>query len=69
MNYLNLEKIGEICPSALTQRKSRHLSKIYKHIPTTKVIDILEEKNWLPTQAGTAQTGSGAGAGSHHLYI
>jgi len=59
MNYLNLEKIGEICPSALTQRKSRHLSKIYKHIPTTKVIDILEEKNWLPTQALQCGTRNG----------
>ena len=59
MEYLNLEQIGAKCPSALTQTQSRHLSHIYKHIPTTKVIDILGDKNWKPTDA--MQTGTRTG--------
>jgi hypothetical protein len=59
MEYLNLEQIGAKCPSALTQTQSTNLSHIYKHIPTTRVIDILEEKNWRPTAA--LQTGTRTG--------
>ncbi len=59
MDYLNLEQIGAQCPSALTQTQSRHLSHIYKHIPTTRVIDILEEKNWKPTAAMQTRTRTG----------
>lgn len=51
MNYLNSEQIKEVCPSAFTQGQSTHLSKVYNHIPTTTVIDILEEHNWKPVQA------------------
>ena len=51
MNYLNLEEIGTVCPSALTQEPSNHLSHIYKFIPTTEVIDVLGEHGWHPTQA------------------
>ena len=60
MEYLNLEQIGAECPSALTQTPSRHLSHIYKHIPTTRVIDILEEKNWKPTAAMQTRTRTGS---------
>jgi len=59
MDYLNLEQIEKSCPSVLTQRPSRHLSHIYKHIPTTRVIDILEEHNWRPTQALQSSTREG----------
>jgi hypothetical protein len=51
MEFLNLNQIGQSCPSALTQSPSSHLSHIYKFIPTTEVIDILGEQGWLPTQA------------------
>ena len=44
MDYLNLEQIQESCPSVFTKKPSKHLSHIYKHIPTTRIIDILEEK-------------------------
>ena len=59
MDYLNLEQIEKSCPSVFTTTPSNHLSHIYKHIPTTKVIDILEEKNWGVTAA--LQTGSRSG--------
>ena len=56
MDYLNLEQIEKSCPSVFTKTPSTNLSHIYKHIPTTKVINILEEKNWGVTQA--LQTGT-----------
>ena len=59
MNYLNLNQIGHVCPSALTQSPSEHLSSIYRFIPTTEVIDILEEQGWLPTQAVQTRTRKG----------
>ena len=59
MDYLNLEQIQESCPSVFTKKPSKHLSHIYKHIPTTRIIDILEEKNWGVTQA--LQTGTRTG--------
>jgi len=51
MNYLDLNQIGSICPSALTQVPSNHLSNHYRFIPTTEVIDLLGDQGWLPTQA------------------
>jgi len=51
MEYLNLNEIGQSCPSALTQKQSSNLSHIYRFIPTTEVIDILGEQGWVPTQA------------------
>lgn len=59
MSYLNLNEIGQRCPSALTQQQSNHLSHIYKFIPTTDVIDILGEQGWLPTQAAQTRTRKG----------
>ena len=56
MDYLNLDEIGRIAPSVLTQTQSEHLSHIYKHIPTTEVIDILGENNWRPTQVLQSNT-------------
>jgi len=59
MEYLNLNQIGSVCPSALTQAPSNHLSNVYRFIPTTEVIDILGDKGWLPTKA--MQSGSRKG--------
>ena len=59
MEFLNLNQIGQSCPSALTQSPSSHLSHIYKFIPTTDVIDILGEQGWLPTQAVQTRTRKG----------
>jgi hypothetical protein len=59
MNYLDLSQIGQVCPSALTQEPSGHLSHLYRFIPTTEVIDILEEQCWLPTQAVQTRTRKG----------
>jgi hypothetical protein len=59
MEFLNLNQIGQSCPSALTQSPSSHLSHIYKFIPTTEVIDILGEQGWLPTQAVQTRTRKG----------
>jgi len=62
MDYLNLDEIGRIAPSVLTQTQSGHLSHIYKHIPTTEVIDILGENGWNPTQVMQSATNSGGEA-------
>lgn len=59
MDYLNLSQIGQTCPSALTKEPSNHLSHLYRFIPTTEVIDILEEQGWLPTQAVQTRTRKG----------
>lgn len=59
MDYLNLNQIGAICPSALTQAPSNHLSELYRFIPTTEVIEILGEQGWHPTKA--FQTGTRKG--------
>ena len=59
MSYLNLNEIETVCPSALTQKPSKHLSHIYRIIPTTDVIDILGEQGWLPTQAVQTRTRKG----------
>lgn len=59
MNYLDLSQIGQTCPSALTKEPSNHLSHLYRFIPTTEVIDILEEQGWLPTQAVQTRTRKG----------
>jgi len=62
MDYLNLDEIGRIAPSVLTQTQSGHLSHIYKFIPTTEVMDVLAENNWLPTQVLQSTTRSGGAA-------
>jgi len=59
MDYLNLDEIGLIAPSVLTQTQSEHLSHIYKHIPTTDVMDILGENGWYPTKVMQSATNSG----------
>ena len=59
MSYLNLNQIGQVCPSALTQKPSNHLSQIYRFIPTTEVMDILGEQGWNPTQAVQTRTRKG----------
>ena len=59
MDYLNLNEIGQKCPSALTQKPSKHLSHIYRFIPTTEVMDILGEQGWEPTQAVQTKTRKG----------
>tara|TARA_R100001163_G_scaffold53959_1_gene41258 strand:+ start:1141 stop:1938 length:798 start_codon:yes stop_codon:yes gene_type:complete len=51
MEHLNLKQIAEECPSVLTSTHSENLSKVYKKITTTDVIDILEKNNWKPTHA------------------
>jgi hypothetical protein len=56
MNFLNLNQIGQLCPSAITQNHSQHLSDVYKFIPTTDVITAMEEMGWLPTQAIQVKT-------------
>ncbi len=62
MDYLNLDEIRRIAPSVLTQTQSGHLSHIYKHIPTTEVMDILGENGWHPTQVLQSNTQSGGEA-------
>ena len=62
MDYLNLDEIGRIAPSVLTQTQSGHLSHIYKHIPTTEVMDILGENGWYPTKVMQSATNSGGEA-------
>ena len=52
MDYLNLNEIGQKCPSA-TQSPSKHLSHIYRFIPTTEVMDILGEQGWEQTSVQT----------------
>lgn len=59
MEYLNLNQIGSVCPSALTQAPSNHLSNVYRFIPTTEVIEILSEQGWLPTKAMQSSTRKG----------
>lgn len=51
MNYLESNKIKEICPSVFTNGQSDHLSKVYNHISTANVMDILSKRNWMPTHA------------------
>lgn len=64
MDYLNLNEIGQKCPSALTQKPSKHLSHIYRFIPTTEVMDILGDQGWNPTQAVQTRTRKGYEASS-----
>jgi hypothetical protein len=66
MEYLNLNEIGQSCPSALTQKQSDNLSHIYRFIPTTEVMDILGGQGWYPTQA--VQTKSRKGYESSSPY-
>jgi hypothetical protein len=56
MKHLNLEEIGVKCPSALTTKPSERVSNHYRFIPTTEVINILNDEGWLPTQAIQSST-------------
>lgn len=51
MDYLQSNQIMEECPSVFTTQQSEHLSKVYNHISTASVVDILKKRNWMPTHA------------------
>jgi hypothetical protein len=51
MDFLNLDQIKSVCPSALTTSPSEKVSHLYRFIPTTEVMDILSEEGWLPVKA------------------
>lgn len=51
MDFLNLDQIKNVCPSALTTLPSEKVSHLYRFIPTTEVMDILSEEGWLPVNA------------------
>ncbi len=59
MSYLESNEIKEICPSVFTNGQSDHLSKVYHHISTANVVDILSKRNWMPTHAIQVQNRKG----------
>jgi len=59
MTYLNLDQIAQIAPSVINQNHSPKLSGIYKHIPTTDVIDILGKNGWGVTKVLQSNTRKG----------
>lgn len=59
MSYLNLDQIAQIAPSVINQDHSPKLSGIYKHIPTTDVIDILGKNGWGVTKVLQSNTRKG----------
>ena len=59
MTYLNLDQITQIAPSVSNQNHSPKLSGIYKHIPTTEVIDILGKNGWGVTKVLQSKTRKG----------
>jgi len=59
MTYLNLDQIAQIAPSVVNQNHSPNLSGIYKHIPSTEVIDILGKNGWGVTKVLQTNTRKG----------
>lgn len=59
MSYLNLDQIAQIAPSVVNQNHSPNLSGIYKHIPSTEVIDILGKNGWGVTKVLQTNTRKG----------